>query len=94
MMMVGMKYCGGCNPRHDRGDFAARVRETFDAVHQIELAEEGKEYDYLLLIGGCANCCASYAPYRVRKRIITVASEPDFENVVYHLDHKGQERMK
>lgn len=86
-MRIGLKFCGGCNPRHDRGEFANRIRLAFDTVHEIENAVEGEMYDYLLLIGGCTNCCANYAVYRIKERVLSITHERDFENVVYYLDH-------
>lgn len=67
-MKVGVKFCGGCNPRYDRGAFVNKMfHENQD--WQREHAEEGENYDLLLVIGGCPSCCASYEQYSA-KRII------------------------
>ena len=65
-MKVGIKYCGGCNPRFDR---AASVR-TLCARHpdwEWEYAQEGVLYDLLLVVGGCASCCARYDQYQYKE---------------------------
>ena len=61
-MKVGIKYCGGCNPRYDR---AARVKEICSAnPHwETEYAAEGVEYDLLLVACGCTARCASTEQY-------------------------------
>ena len=61
-MKVGIKYCGGCNPRYDR---AARVKELCAAnpEWEAEYASEGVNYDLLLVVGGCTACCASFDQY-------------------------------
>lgn len=61
-MLIGAKFCGGCNPRYDRGQY---YKDTIAAnsEHTFELAQEGTKYDAVLVIGGCPACCASYNEY-------------------------------
>ena len=65
-MKVGIKYCGGCNPRYDR---AAYVRQLCEAhpEWEWEYAAEDVPYDLLLVIGGCSSCCAGYDQYQYKK---------------------------
>ena len=65
-MKVGIKYCGGCNPRYDR----AASDRTLCARHpdwEWEYAQEGVLYDLLLVVGGCASCCARYDQYQYKE---------------------------
>lgn len=58
-MKIGVRFCGGCNPRFDRGLALEKIREckpNDEFLHAVE----GEEYDMLLVIGGCTNCCASF----------------------------------
>jgi len=58
-MKIGVRFCGGCNPRYDRGealDIIRKSKPNDEFVHAVE----GEEYDMLLVIGGCTNCCASF----------------------------------
>ncbi len=65
-MKVGIKYCGGCNPRYDRAVYAKALCEahpTWDCEH----AQEETPYDLLLVVGGCSSCCAGYEQYRYKE---------------------------
>lgn len=62
LVQVGIRYCGGCNPRYDRGTMVKRIA----AKHPewaVENAREGNRYDLLLVIGGCSACCAAYEQF-------------------------------
>jgi len=81
-MLIGVKFCGGCNPRYDRGKALERIkRETAENV-EFAVAEEGKEYDFLLVIGGCTNCCASYCQYQVKNDTIRMWDEDHIEQII------------
>ena len=58
-MKVGIKYCGGCNPRYDRAAYV-KVLCARHPDWDWEYAQEGVRYDLLLVVGGCTSCCAGY----------------------------------
>lgn len=63
---VGIRYCGGCNSRYDRGAMVKRIikkHPEWDAG----VAREGIDYDLLLVIGGCSACCAAYEQFSARQ---------------------------
>lgn len=60
---IGIRYCGGCNPRYNRGALVKRITEKYREL-SIEVAKEGKAYDLLLVVGGCSSCCASYKQFQ------------------------------
>ncbi|NLD20389.1 MAG: hypothetical protein GX663_09150 [Clostridiales bacterium] len=64
-MKCGIRFCGGCNPRYDRGKACEGIKASVDNMDFLN-AVEGNEYDTLLVIGGCTNCCASYDQYKVK----------------------------
>ena len=64
-MNVGVRFCGGCNPRYDRGQYYKDVMARYPQ-HRYETAREGVMYDFLLVIGGCPACCADYSPFTYR----------------------------
>jgi hypothetical protein len=73
MKRVGVRYCGGCNPRYDRRAAFERVRDDVLACAEkkgmelsIEHAEEGVTYDVLLVVSGCASRCATFAQFGSR----------------------------
>ena len=67
---IGIKYCGGCNPRYDRvntkNSLEKKIRELFERKKSsvnLGYARENEFYHCLLLIGGCGNCCMSFEEY-------------------------------
>lgn len=63
-MKCGIKFCGGCNPRYERGVASREIQADLESI-DFSHAQEGVPYDGLLVIGGCPACCASYAQYEV-----------------------------
>ena len=64
-MKCGVKFCGGCNPRFERGEVFRDIRKEIDKI-DFSYASEKDCYDILLVIGGCQSCCASYEQYEVK----------------------------
>lgn len=65
-MKVGIKYCGGCNPRYDRAAYVKKLCGEHPEW-EWEYAREGTLYDLLLVVGGCTSCCAGYDQYQYRE---------------------------
>lgn len=65
-MTIGIKYCGGCNPRYDRAEYVRTLREAHPSENW-EYAREGIFYDLLIVACGCGSCCAGYEQYKYRK---------------------------
>lgn len=63
-MKCGVKFCGGCNPRFERGEVFRDIKNSIKNI-EFEYAKEETLYDILLIIGGCPSCCASYEQYKV-----------------------------
>jgi hypothetical protein len=74
-MLCGVKFCGGCNPRYDRGKALSDVKEHFGDDMSFTYAEEGFEYDILLYIAGCVNRCTSLDAYRAAKGSVFIWDE-------------------
>ena len=51
-MKCGGRFCGGCNPRYDRGKALREIQQEVDELEFLH-AVEGEIYDKLLVIGGC-----------------------------------------
>ena len=78
-MKCGVKFCGGCNPRYDRGSGYEAIKENLQEEIDFEYAEEGVAYDVLLVFGGCTNCCASYDQYVTKRGVIKVWDLEDID---------------
>ena len=81
-MLVGVKFCGGCNPRYDRGKAYEAIKKQLNGTAEFVIAEEGIEYDCLLVIGGCTNCCASYCQYKAKNDTIRMWDESHIDSTI------------
>lgn len=54
---VGIVFCGGCNPRIDRGRIAAGVRAALQAKG-YQVAINSTAVDYVVYLSGCTASCA------------------------------------
>ena len=55
---IGVRFCGGCNPRYDRVGALRMLRESLPQLIW-ESVEPGMEYDRYLLICGCMAACVT-----------------------------------
>ena len=53
--VVGVRYCGGCNPRYDR---VAAVRKLEEQCPHVRLLPAGPGQGLVLLVCGCSAQCA------------------------------------
>lgn len=82
MRRVGIKYCGGCNPRFERVALIEKVREHFQGKIEFESAKEGQMYDGLLVVGGCSNCCPSYEHFETETEPILIWDQEHYETLI------------
>ncbi|MDO4545851.1 MAG: hypothetical protein Q4C25_06810 [Bacillota bacterium] len=68
-MKCGVRFCGGCNPRYDRGKAYEEIKNKIKSVDFLHAVEDDR-YDCLLVIGGCTNCCASYDQFDVKGDVL------------------------
>lgn len=80
MRKVGIRYCGGCNSRYDRGSFVKRIVEKHPDL-AFEIAKEGCRYDYLLVVGGCSSCCAAYEQFNAEK---IIKNWEDLDDILFY----------
>ena len=84
-MEIGIRYCGGCNASYDRKTFITNLINDLDKTHNFEIAKENKEYDYLILVCGCPNCCVSHEKYISKYNKIFIKNIGDYDKLVYDL---------
>lgn len=90
-MLIGVKFCGGCNPRYDRGKALEAIRQGTKGAAAFVIAEEGTEYDRLLVIGGCTNCCASVDRYTVKGDSIRMWDEDHIDTIINNIKKWGND---
>jgi len=74
---VGVRYCGGCNPRFDRVGFVRRLENEFPEIN-ITYAEEGVQYAAILVVCGCLAACASRNGLMNTENLLVIRSDMDY----------------
>jgi 4-hydroxybutyrate CoA-transferase len=75
MLKIGVKFCGGCNPRFDRAALFREAQERYKDIAVFEPAKEEVTYDRLLVICGCSSACAGFGHLHYREKPIMVWEE-------------------
>ncbi|MCD8217982.1 MAG: hypothetical protein LUD01_08065 [Clostridiales bacterium] len=83
-MTANIRFCGGCNPRYDRGAFARRMIDQYPEIQFIYNA--GEDTDIVILLCGCSAACARVPENYGACGRITVCGAEAWENVQKFLD--------
>ena len=54
--LIGVRYCGGCNPRYDRVASMTRLKKMLPEMEFVNAAA-GERYDAVLVVSGCSTQC-------------------------------------
>lgn len=84
-MKIGVKFCGGCQSRYERGDVLEIIKRNVENV-DFEYALSDVEYDIFLVISGCPIKCADTKKY-IYKEIVDIDSE-NYKNAVLIMKDK------
>lgn len=92
-MKVGVKFCGGCNPRYDRGGLLRKIKEDFTEVEWITGKKE-EICDYWLLICGCQRGCVDAKEFTATKEILKLESPMDFVKAAKQIKDSMKKQTK
>ncbi|WP_227020263.1 hypothetical protein [Sinanaerobacter chloroacetimidivorans] len=92
-MIGGVKFCGGCNPRYERGKALETIKNHFKGRVEFVNVQEDAEYDFVLVIGGCTNCCASYQQYKAKEYIL-MWNFDHIEETIKKIEEMGGMRLE
>ncbi len=81
MLKCAVKFCGGCNPRYDRGDVYKKIRGALSDKILFSYPEYGESYDMLLIIKGCTGCPYMYEEINAKRRIV-ITDSPQLETLL------------
>lgn len=81
-MKVGVKYCGGCNPRYERKKLVDRIRQKIGNDFELVLVNEDNVYDFVLIICGCNSCCGNFSHIKTVQGILCLKSEQDYYKAI------------
>lgn len=82
-MKIGLKYCGGCNPRFERSSIAALLRRDFPAAEIVSVLHGPA--DMTAIICGCPSACASADA--LAGPVFTLTSPEDYEELRRRIAH-------
>jgi hypothetical protein len=83
---IGIKYCGGCNPKYNRSGFVAGLAVKYKGKIKIEPIKEDVIYDMVIIMNGCSSVCVNISEMKHKGRILSVASEEDFTRIYEEID--------
>lgn len=83
-MVIGIKYCGGCNSIYNRGRQVNRLKEQFPE-HAYCTAAERLVCDIWLVVCGCLRACAAVEGLTATKRMFVLPTERSFEEIRAYL---------
>lgn len=93
-LRIGIKYCGGCNSSYDRKKLASRLIEALEDGCDFELVSESTIYDLIVIICGCANCCASYEKYVSILGKVFISNEKDYDRFLLEINNTMKKVLK
>ena len=65
MLRCTVKFCGGCNPRYERGDAYKAICAALLDTASFSYPEDGVPYDVLLILRGCTGSMRRSRPRTV-----------------------------
>ena len=93
-MKIGIKFCGGCNPRYDRGSQTAALKERLKEVQWIS-GDDSQVCDFWLIICGCSRACVSTETLSAKQKILVIKSLMDFSRAEEEIKKAvGQEKKQ
>ena len=92
-MVIGVKYCGGCNPGFERGDITKKLIKKYTKHTFVNVnADVNKLYDLVIVICGCSTKCANYQSLLSKNGFIVIGTIPEvaiIEEKIQELEAKG-----
>jgi hypothetical protein len=74
MRLIGVKYCGGCNPIIDRSKLVREIEKVLPRDLSLTTDQSSQPWDIGILVCGCPSACVDKPEIRdVARRWIVVA---------------------
>lgn len=90
-MVIGIKYCGGCNSVYNRGRQIELIKSKFPE-HRYQTSADGNSCDIWLIVCGCMRACASTEGIEARKRMFILPTERSFVEVHSYLNEERKRK--
>ena len=79
-MLIGLKYCGGCNLNYERRRLVERARKEYPDVC-FEPYDVDKVYDVVLVICGCLEECFTFTCENSVHGTLCVRSPEEYQRI-------------
>ena len=83
-MKVGIKFCGGCNPRYDRRKALTELQNHFSGIEWV--TDSAAICDFWLVACGCARECVDVSKLIASKKVLVLANTMDYRNAAEELE--------
>ncbi|HMM22556.1 MAG TPA: hypothetical protein PKA10_17675 [Selenomonadales bacterium] len=88
---ISIKFCGGCNPRIDRGSVAEEIKR-YGLENGIEILYNSLDADLIIFLSGCsANCAGHYC--KSDKPCVVIAAN-SIDAIAVREDDLGTQAVK
>lgn len=79
MMLIGIKYCGGCNPVIDRAKLVQEIKKLLPDEFSLATDQSTNQWDIGILVCGCLTACADKPDFKnlARKWIVIAGNSVD-----------------
>lgn len=85
MISATIKFCGGCNPRYDRGAAASIIKSQTSEIANFSPARDGMQCDVLIIIRGCHACHYLYEESINAKYRFILENENSIDDIINKL---------
>lgn len=78
-MLIGIKYCGGCNPVIDRAKLVQEIKKLLPDEFSLATDQSTNQWDIGILVCGCLTACADKPDFKnlARKWIVVAGNSID-----------------
>jgi 3-hydroxyacyl-[acyl-carrier-protein] dehydratase len=82
-IVIGIKYCGGCNPHIDRAKLALDIEKLLPTEYSLTTDQTFNPWDIGILICGCPTACVDKLDVRdlARQLIVIAGQSIDLDNM-------------
>ncbi|MDA8140052.1 MAG: hypothetical protein M0036_15495 [Desulfobacteraceae bacterium] len=88
--MVGLKYCGGCNPNYDRVALVAYLRQRL-AGQIVFVRYDQPEAEMILAVEGCPTACADLASFE-HLPVFIIKRPSEAEEFIMYVENRLNEQ--
>ncbi len=90
-MKVGIKYCGGCNPKYDRRKALTELQKHFSQVEWV--SDSGTICDFWLVACGCARECVDVSNLIATRKVLVLANTMDYLKAKEELETAASQQV-